>query len=248
VAVRTNVEVLDMTSIAQAEIVSGSLMPGPHLVLEVQDNGSGMDRETQSRIFDPFFTTKFTGRGLGLSAVQGILRAHKGALELRSRPGEGSTFRVFLPASARAIRSEPRPRERAGRGTGTVLVVDDEEIVRQTSKVSLEHAGFRVMLADSGAHAIRTLLDNNTPRIHLIVLDMSMPGMNGKDVMEKIRRRRIEIPPVLICSGHSETEVYREFSGLDIAGIIPKPFTPRQLTEKIQGALAETEGREEQTA
>ncbi len=236
VAVRTRAVELDMGAIARAETISGSLTPGPYLVLEVQDNGSGMDHETQTKIFDPFFTTKFTGRGLGLSAVQGILRTHNGALELISRVGEGSTFRVFLPASGKAAIDDPMPREPINRGAGTVLVVDDEEIVRRTSTASLERAGFRVVQAESGERAIRTLMDRETPPIDLIVLDMSMPGINGKDTMERIRRLGIQVP-VLICSGYSEAEVCREFAGLDVAGFIQKPFTARELTARVRSML-----------
>ena len=236
VVVRTRAVDLDAAAIGRTEIVSGNLTPGPYLVLEVEDNGAGMDHETQTRIFDPFFTTKFTGRGLGLSAVQGILRTHNGALELVSRLGEGSTFRVFLPASGKPAFRVPAPVERAKRGAGTVLVVDDEEIVRRTSKATLERAGFKVVLAESGEHAIRILRDKETPAMQLIVLDMSMPNMNGKDAMERIRQLGVVVP-VLICSGYSEAEVCREFVGLDVAGFIQKPFTARELTGRVRSAL-----------
>jgi nitrogen-specific signal transduction histidine kinase/CheY-like chemotaxis protein len=238
VVVRTRAMDLDAAAIARAEIVSGSLTPGPYLVLEVRDNGSGMDHDTQTKIFDPFFTTKFTGRGLGLSAVQGILRTHNGALELVSRLGEGSTFRVFLPASGKAAFHAPLPVERANQGAGTVLVVDDEEIVLRTSKTSLERAGFEVVLAESGERAISILRDKETPAVHLIVLDLSMPNMNGKDTMEQIRRLEIAVP-VLICSGYSEAEVCREFAGLDVAGFIQKPFTARELTARVTRHISE---------
>jgi PAS domain S-box-containing protein len=236
VTVKAKAAQLDAVQISGFEIVSGALVPGSYLVLEFQDNGCGMDHETQTKIFDPFFTTKFTGRGLGLSAVHGILRTHNGALELRSRVKEGSTFRVFLPASSKPVPGSPLPRERADRGAGTILVVDDEEIVRRIAQTSLERAGFQVLLAESGEQAVDTLLNKQLPGVDLILLDMSMAGMDGRDVIERIRSLGIAVP-VLICSGYSEAEVSREFAGLDIAGFIPKPFTSRQLSDRIQAAL-----------
>ena len=140
VVIKTELLLLDAAAIAGVEFVSGHLVPGPYVLFEVQDNGSGMDADTKAKIFDPFFTTKFTGRGLGLSAVQGILRTHKGAIELKSGLGEGSTFRVYLPASPKAKISIAGEPESASRGAGTILVVDDEEIVRRTAKASLERA------------------------------------------------------------------------------------------------------------
>jgi two-component system cell cycle sensor histidine kinase/response regulator CckA len=195
-----------------------------------------MDTETKTKIFDPFFTTKFMGRGLGLSAVQGILRTQNGALELNSRVGEGSTFRVFLPASSKDTPAESSSRDRIETGPATLLVVDDEDIVLRTTKAALERDGFHVLLAENGARAIEILLDSETPPIDLIILDMSMPTLSGKDVMEKIRSLGIDVP-ALICSGYGEAEVCREFSGLDFAGFIQKPFTARQLTAGVRSVL-----------
>jgi PAS domain S-box-containing protein len=236
VAICTELVRLDEDEIAQIEFVSGSLGPGLYVLFEVRDNGCGIDAETKAKIFDPFFTTKFTGRGLGLSAVQGILRTHKGAIELKSRVGEGSTFRVFLPVSGRVkieTAVEPEP---PGAGTGTILVVDDEEIVRVTTRASLRRAGFAVLTADGGEQAIRILLNPASPQVSLVVLDMGMPDMNGRQVMQRIRELGIEVP-VMICSGYSEAEVFREFSGLDIAGFAQKPFTSRQIAAKVSGIL-----------
>ena len=236
VEIKTDSMQLVREVIDKLEFVTGSPVPGSYVVLEVTDNGSGMDADTKSEIFDPFFTTKFTGRGLGLSAVQGILRTHKGALELKSRVGEGSTFRVFLPASQKGKMHAAAPPEPASRGAGTILIVDDEEIVRRTAKLSLERAGFDVLMTDSGEKAIHILLNKATPPISLVVLDMGMPDMNGKEVMQQIRVLGIEVP-VLICSGYSEAEVFQEFSGLDIAGFAQKPFTARQISAKVSGIL-----------
>lgn len=232
VAVRTSVVDLDAAGIGAIELVSGGLVPGPYLVFEVQDNGGGMDRETKAKIFDPFFTTKFTGRGLGLSAVQGIVRSHNAALSLQSMPGEGSTFRVFLPASRTTAPGERPLREALRQAAGTVLVVDDEEIVRNTAKAALERVNYKVLLAAHANAALQAITDTQSGPLSLILLDMTMPGMKGKDIMLKIRQLGVTVP-VLICSGYSEAEVYQEFFGLDIAGVLQKPFTTQQLRAKI---------------
>jgi PAS domain S-box-containing protein len=237
VAIKTDLVLLDEAAIARIECVSGSLVAGPYVLFQVQDNGCGMDAETQARIFDPFFTTKFTGRGLGLSAVQGILRTHKGAIELTSLPGQGSTFKVYLPTSPKARIESALATETATRGAGTILIVDDEEIVLVTAKASLERAGFKVLTADKGEKAIGMLLSTATPPISLVLLDMGMPDMNGKQVMQQIRELGLQVP-VLICSGYSEDAVFREFSGLDIAGFAQKPFTSRQIAAKVSGILS----------
>jgi PAS domain S-box-containing protein len=234
VDVRTGVLTLDQKAVAGVDLVSGAILPGTYVLFEVQDNGSGIDRETKNKIFDPFFTTKFTGRGLGLSAVDGILRGHKGGLELNSSLNDGSTFRVFLPASGKEIVADA-VQESAGPGFGRILVVDDEEIVRNTSKLSLERAGFTVTLAGGGEEAIQILTDGSI-RISLIVLDMSMPVISGKEVTQKVRSLGVTIP-ILICSGYSESAVYAEFAGLDIAGFVQKPFTARQLAAKVTSLL-----------
>src|SRR5262249_32323555 len=141
-------------------LAGDGIPPGSYVVLEVHDSGVGMDAATQARIFDPFFTTKFTGRGLGLAAVQGIVRGHKGALTVYSEPGRGTTFKVFLPA----VRTAEKARETAApavefRGEGTILVVDDEDLVLRTVRTALERYGYTVITARSGEEAIRTLTE-----------------------------------------------------------------------------------------
>jgi PAS domain S-box-containing protein len=238
VLVNTSLSTLSTDVIDKIGLMTGKLTPGSYVVLEVQDNGSGMDETTLTKIFDPFYTTKFTGRGLGLSAVEGILRTQKGALEVHSRPWAGSTFRVYLPTAPPRERGTeiPSGRVKIGRGTGTILVVDDEQIVRRMLKLSLENGGFSVRLAESGEEAIQILQSETEGSISLILLDSSMPGMSGRQVMERIRALAISVP-VLICSGYSEEVVSREFSGLDIVGFIQKPFTSRQLANRVSAAL-----------
>jgi two-component system cell cycle sensor histidine kinase/response regulator CckA len=153
VLVHTAVQDVDSTYIART-FTPGEIEPGRYIFLEVQDTGCGMDQSTVARIFDPFFTTKFTGRGLGLAAVLGIVRGHRGALRVYSTPEQGTTFKVLFPATEK-VSAKPRSLiERAGqRGSGTILVVDDEDVVRKIAKNSLERAGYTVLLAESGQAA-----------------------------------------------------------------------------------------------
>jgi PAS domain S-box-containing protein len=237
VTVKTHVTQLDAHAIRHAELVIGRLIPGPYVVLEVQDSGSGMDDATKARAFDPFFTTRFTGRGLGLSAVEGILRIQNGALQLESSLGRGSTFRVYLPVSVILKRDRAEHAERSyARGAGTVLIVDDEEVVRQVAGLGLQNGGFTVRLADSGEEAIRILLSEAGSQISVIVLDWMMSGMSGKDVVQRITELGISVP-VLITSGFDAAEICEQLSDLEIAGFIQKPFTGAQLASCVSGVL-----------
>jgi two-component system cell cycle sensor histidine kinase/response regulator CckA len=206
-----------------------NLLPGSYIVVQVRDNGCGMDAATKAKIFDPFFTTKFTGRGLGLAAVAGIARSQGGAVAVDSVVGEGTTFAVYLPVSLRVL-SPVRAHLAPLRNTGaaTVLVVDDDTMVRRVTQLSLEDAGFHVILASGGQEALQTLLSDYEAPISLVVLDLRMPGMSGKQVLQHMKVLGIDVP-VLLSSGYNEREVRDEFTGIEFAGFIQKPFTPRQL-------------------
>lgn len=233
----TRTERLDENAISTLTFQS-DITPGEFVEIEVQDSGCGMDENTLARVFDPFFTTKFTGRGLGLAAVQGIVRGHKGAIKVYSAPGVGTTFRVLLPTcatSADAPSEIPVPNQRI-RGTGTVLLIDDEEVVRGTAKTALENLGYQVLLAADGREGIRLFRTAKT-LVSLVILDMTMPGLGGEDIMRQLREIKPGIP-IMLSSGFSETEALHRFGNLRLAGFLQKPYSLGTLAEKVQAAGA----------
>jgi PAS domain S-box-containing protein len=215
---------------------AAELPTGTYVCLGVCDTGCGMDEATKARIFDPFYSTKFIGRGLGLAAVGGIVRGHKGAITVTSSPGKGSCFTVLFPAAEGTVADSPLPaRETNLVGRGTVLVVDDEEVVRDVAKHTLERYGYQVLLANSGLAAI-DVFKRHPGEITLVVLDLSMPGMGGDEALPELRRIRPNVK-VVVSSGYSEAEMMRLFAGQRVSGLIQKPFTSNRLAEKVKIAL-----------
>ncbi len=209
--------------------------PGRYAAVEVIDNGTGMDSATQARIFEPFFTTKFTGRGLGLSAVLGIVSSYHGLLRVESQVGTGTRFLVLLPISEKTVEEPVATFPGDLRGSGTILIVDDEPLILSLTRCALERAGYQVLAASSGAEALE-VLSQTAAEINLVILDVTMPGMSGEETFKRLKAIQPNVP-VILSTGHSEAETTGRFAGVGLAGFLQKPYTATQLAEKIKAAM-----------
>lgn len=211
------------------------IAPGRYVCIEVHDTGAGLDPGKKSKIFDPFFTTKFFGRGLGLAAVAGILRSQKGGITVESAPGEGTTFRVFLPAAAKGAVAiqEPIP----GKGCTSVLVVDDEATVRDFIGLALRRKGYQVVEASDGRQAL-ALCEAAPDAIRAAIVDIIMPNMAANELLPALKARQPGIR-ILLTSGYSEAEARRLCASSHGAAFIQKPYTAQQLANALGDLLAE---------
>ncbi|GMU91560.1 MAG: hypothetical protein AMXMBFR4_06180 [Candidatus Hydrogenedentota bacterium] len=217
--------------------IQDDLEPGSYVMLEIQDSGCGMDTETQKRIFDPFFTTKFTGRGLGMAAVLGIVRGHKGGIQLRSEPGLGTTFRVLFPAHDVADIPGYRPTVDGDllEASGLVLVVDDEEPVRAIARALLERAGFTVLSAPDGHEALDIFRQRHR-EIEFVLLDVTMPTLGGREVLHEMRKIQSDVR-IILSSGFDEKDALTQVSAERITAYIQKPYRSQEFYAAIRAAL-----------
>lgn len=214
-------------------------VPGNYVLFSIRDTGVGMDKKILNRIFDPFFTTKELGRGtgLGLASVYGIVKGHGGYIEVESEVGHGSTFKVYLPASNKKVERSGKIVDSIEKGRGTILFVDDEDVILEVGKEFLKVLGYEVLVAQSGKEAIE-IFNKNQDRIDLVLLDMIMPQMSGGEVYDRLK----EISPgvkVLLSSGYSIDGEATKILERGCNGFIQKPFNINQLSQSIKSILKE---------
>jgi len=212
--------------------------PGEYVLLEVRDSGCGMDAATRERIFEPFYTTKFSGRGMGLASVLGIVRAHAGAITLASEVGRGTAVRVLFPPSA-GVEEWMAPAAAAARAPvrgGRILVVDDDPAVLEVASELLDRAGFRVVSALGGREGVERLREDPAA-VDAVLLDVAMPGVGGEQAFLEMRELRPDLP-IVLATGYSEELASQRFSAPGSAGFLRKPFQPEELASCMRGALA----------
>jgi DNA-binding response OmpR family regulator len=212
------------------------LPPGCYTYLEVADTGCGMDADTLERIFEPFFTTKFTGRGLGLAALQGIVRSHEGVIKIDSAIDKGTTVRILFPAMEEIVETPPSPETVEADDQGcSVLLVDDELTVLEVTEKTLEHFGFEVVTATNGREAV-DLFETRPTDFSAVVLDLTMPVMDGHEAFKELRRIRPDIK-VILTSGYTEEDATESWNDDDLAGFLHKPFMSSELVDLLNHSL-----------
>ena len=234
-------------SLAKTEIKAGQaekdhlglIIPaGRYICIEVSDNGCGMADDTRRKIFEPFYTTKFTGRGLGMSAVLGIIKAHNGALQLESQQGQGTAFKVYLPVQLSKYETEEAHQKTASaawQGSGTILLVEDEAQVKLIAIALIEMLGFKVLDAANGKEALE-LYQQNSADITMVITDMGMPVMNGYELFYKLKQLDPMLP-IIISSGFGEGDIASKIPREEIAGLINKPYKFDQLRDVLRGVV-----------
>lgn len=223
------------TADLQSTYLKDDLPEGDYVVLEVSDTGVGMDRGVIDRIFEPFFSTKFTGRGLGLAAVLGIVRGHFGAIKVASEPGKGTSIRVFLPASALTAGKSTLHSESAipdWTGSGTILLTDDDTAILSVTRRMLDKLGFSVLTAHDGLEALDRF-EQYRNAIDCVILDLTMPNMDGIETFRRLQQMKPGIR-IIMSSGYNEQDVTQRFAGQAFSGFIQKPYRFEELSRTLQ--------------
>jgi len=215
-------------------------IPGEYVMIQIKDNGKGMEEKTMARVFEPFFTTKEMGRGsgLGLASAYGIIKGHGGYIDVESEKGYGSVFKIYLPVSEASIRKDSAVSEAVEKGNETILLVDDEAVIIDVGSQLLEKLGYTVIKAKGGAEAIR-MYQENKEKIDLVILDMIMPDVGGSEVHEKIKIIDPEVK-ILLSSGYSINGQAMEILNKGCNGFIQKPFNLKDFSKKIRDVLKKT--------
>jgi CheY-like chemotaxis protein len=235
---RLTIETSDAELDADGQGDRPAVGPGRYVRLAVSDTGVGITDEVKGRLFEPFFTTKGVGKGtgLGLATVEGIVKQGGGAVEVQSEPGRGSTFAVYLPRVELPVTAnEPAAPGLPPRGAETVLVAEDDPGVRALTCQVLRDAGYEVVEAGDGEEAVRAAAARPGP-LHLLVTDVVMPGMSGRELAEAIAARHPEVR-VLYLSGYTDDAVVRHGIQEKQAAFLQKPFTPASFAQSVRGVL-----------
>lgn len=227
---------LDRASLNEM-LLGEHLEEGEYVFIEVKDDGCGMDADVREKLFDPFFSTKFTGRGLGMAAVHGIVRGHGGALRVESEPGVGTSITLYLPAlqDSNENRGAKAPTDGLSEPPDTVLVVDDEEIVRTMASKMLARMGFQTLVASEGWEAIR-LYEKYGSEIGCVLLDLRMPGIDGEETFSRLKELDPEVR-VLFSSGHTELDLRNKKYEGEHHGFLPKPYQYSVLETQVRSVM-----------
>jgi len=221
----------------EKDYLGQAITVGSYICLEVTDSGCGMDDETKQRIFEPFYTTKFVGRGLGMSALLGVVTSHKGALQLSSQPDKGTTIKVYLPVQNGDVPAKPTQQNdsEAWQGSGTILLVEDEPQLIEVAKTLLEMLGFSTIEASNGVEALEQYRKKSS-EIRLVMTDIGMPLMNGYQLIRELKKINPKLP-IVVSSGFSNTDVTSKIAPGDISGLISKPYNFDQLRDVLRSTL-----------